>query len=220
MQHYQAGAWQPYTYDELLHVLVECFRLTPEYCRLTRVIRDIPSGDILDGNQLTNFRQIVEQQLAKNGERSRDIRAREIRNRQVAADDLHREELGYPAGGAEEVFIQYITAARDITAFLRLSLPDASEARITEELQGAAMIREVHVYGQSLDIGESAAGRAQHLGLGTQLIERAVEIARDHGFKRLAVISAIGTRDYYRKRGFADGVYYQVRALDEPAPGQ
>jgi elongator complex protein 3 len=163
---------------------------------------------------LTNFRQIVEQQLAKNGERSRDIRAREVRNRQVAADDLHREELWYPAGSAEEVFIQYITESRDIAAFLRLSLPHDSEAPIADELQGAAMIREVHVYGQSLDIGESAAGRAQHLGLGTELLERAAELARERGYKRLAVISAIGTRDYYRKRGFADGVYYQVRRLE------
>jgi elongator complex protein 3 len=112
------------------------------------------------------------------------------------------------------VFVQYITNTRDITAFLRLSLPHESESPITEELKGVAMIREIHVYGQSLDIGESAAGRAQHLGLGTELIERAADIAHERGFKRLAVISAIGTRDYYRKRGFNDGVYYQVRRLD------
>src|SRR5262249_34591743 len=109
------------------------------------------------------------------------------------------------------VFLQYITADRGIAGFLRLSLP--REPAILDELADAAMIREVHVYGQSLEIGETSEGRAQHLGLGKQLIERAAQIAREHGFKRLAVISAIGHREYYRKRGFSDGVLYQIRKI-------
>ena len=74
MQRYEDGSWQPYTHDELLGVLTETFKLTPEYCRLTRVIRDIPSTDIVSGNQLTNFRQIVEDELKRQGMRSPDIR--------------------------------------------------------------------------------------------------------------------------------------------------
>ena len=66
----------------------------------------------------------------------------------------------------------------------------------------------------SVEIGDAASGRAQHAGLGKQLIERAADIARQHGYQKLAVISAIGTREYYRKRGFADGVLYQLRALN------
>jgi elongator complex protein 3 len=211
MQRYQDGSWKPYTHEELLTVLSACFRQTPEYCRLTRVIRDIPSTDIVVGNQMTNFRQIVEEELAKHGERSPDIRAREVRFRSVAAADLSLDELHYTSSCSDEVFLQYITPDRSIAGFLRLSLP--KEAPITNELAGAAMIREVHVYGQSVEIGDSAAGRAQHAGLGTQLSERAAQIAREQGYKRLAVISAIGTREYYRKRGFADGVLYQVREL-------
>ncbi len=211
MQRYQDGTWKPYTYDELLHVLTSSFMLTPEYCRLTRVIRDIPSTDIVVGNQMTNFRQIVEDKLEKAGERSNDIRAREVRFKAVEAVDLHLDELWYDGGCTDEVFLQYITERRDIAGFLRLSLP--KEPAITDELTGAAMIREIHVYGQSLELGASEAGRAQHLGLGKQLIERAVELAREHGYMRLAVISAIGTREYYRKRGFVDGQLYQVRTL-------
>ena len=75
------------------------------------------------------------------------------------------------------------------------------------------MIREVHVYGQAVAIGEAEDGRAQHSGLGTRLIERAAEIASEHGYARLAVIAAVGTREYYRKRGFSDGALYQVRTL-------
>jgi len=211
MQRYQDGSWRPYTYDELLHVLTNCFRHTPEYCRLTRVIRDIPSTDIVDGNHLTNFRQIVERELNSRGERSRDIRAREIRHRQVKIDDLHLDEVWYDASCGREVFLQFITDEGDIAGFLRLSLP--TEPPITDELRHAAMIREVHVYGQSVEIGDAGEGRAQHAGLGTRLIERAVEIAHERGYKYLAVISAVGTRDYYRKRGFADATLYQIREL-------
>ncbi len=213
MQRYEDGSWRPYTHDELLRVLVECFRSTPEYCRLTRVIRDIPSTDIVVGNLMTNFRQLVEDELSRQGERSPDIRAREVRFKTVASDQLQLDEVWYEGGCSDEVFLQYITPGRDIAGFLRLSLPTAEA--ITPELDGAAMIREVHVYGQSLEIGAADNGRAQHAGLGKQLIERAAEIARQRGYARLAVISAIGTREYYRKRGFVDGALYQIRSLSE-----
>ena len=74
-------------------------------------------------------------------------------------------------------------------------------------------MRELHVYGQSLRLGEAAPGSAQHLGLGTRLLERAAGLARAAGHARLAVISATGTRDYYRQRGFVDGERYQLREL-------
>lgn len=213
MQRYQDGLWRPYTEDELLHVLTKCFLHTPEYCRLTRVIRDIPGTDIVVGNQKTNFRQIVENNLRAQGLRSPDIRAREVRHQQVAMDDLHLDVVTYRSSVGEEQFLQFITDTREIAGFLRLSLPDREQVPITEELRDCAVIREVHVYGQAVSLGETQAGRAQHLGLGTQLIAHAVERAREAGYARLAVISAIGTRDYYRKRGFADGILYQIRPL-------
>jgi len=80
-----------------------------------------------------------------------------------------------------------------------------------QDLEGAALIREVHVYGQSLPVGAEQSGAAQHVGLGTRLIEAAAEIARSHGFDRLAVIAAVGTRNYYQKRGFERGALYMVR---------
>ena len=211
MRYFRDGLWQPYTHDELLHVLVESFKRTPEYCRLTRVIRDIPSTDIVEGNKLTNFRQIVDNELERRGERCMDIRAREVRHTQVEAEALHLDEQWYTSSCSDEVFLQYITDDRRIAGFLRLSLPNA--APLVDELEDAAMIREVHVYGQAVEIGDSADGRAQHAGLGTQLIERAADIARERGYAKLAVISAVGTRAYYRKREFVDGPLYQVRAL-------
>jgi elongator complex protein 3 len=208
MRYHERGEWQAYTYDQLLAVLLEVFRATPEYCRLTRVIRDIPSTDIVTGNQLTNFREIVMEELEKRGERCMDIRAREIRSDSVQSDTLHLDELLYRSSTSDELFLQTITADRRIAGFLRLCLPHAQQTPLHDELRDAAIIREVHVYGQSLGIGEY--GAAQHSGLGKLLIERAVAITRERGYQRLAVISAIGTREYYRKRGFTDQVYYQV----------
>lgn len=213
MDYYQRGEWRPYTHEELLGVLTACFQLTPDYCRLTRVIRDIPGTDIVVGNKMTNFRELVQQELAQNGSYTGDIRSREIRHRNVAPDALHLDEVWYTSNCSNEVFLQYITPERQIAGFLRLSLP--TEPPITPELENAAMIREVHVYGQSIEIGEALAGKSQHVGLGKHLIERAVEIAHKWGYQRLAVISAIGTREYYRKRGFTDGQLYQLRDLRE-----
>lgn len=215
MQYHEDGRWRPYSHDELLEVLTACLRRTPEYCRLTRVIRDIPSTDIVVGNQLTNFRQIAEAELAGAGERSRDIRAREIRHRELRAGELRLDEQRYRSSSGEEVFLQFITPERDIAAFLRLSLP--TDPPLTGELRDAAMLREVHVYGQSLRLGENAAGVAQHAGLGTRLLEEAADLARQAGYARLAVISATGTRDYYRRRGYVDGALYQWRELAEEA---
>ena len=112
MQQYQAGDWRPYSHDELLELLVDCFKRTPEYCRLTRVIRDIPGTDIVDGNKVTNFRQLVERELERRGERSVDIRAREIRRKAVTSADLRLDSLSYASSIGEEVFLQVITDQR------------------------------------------------------------------------------------------------------------
>jgi elongator complex protein 3 len=214
MQVYEAGDWRPYTSDELLRVLTACFMRTPEYCRLTRVIRDIPGTDIVAGSKETNFRQRVEAELARRGQRSADIRAREVRFRSVSPDALTLEELRYDSAAGREVFLQWVGPERAIAGFLRLALPDPALPPLVDELADASLLREVHVYGQAVELGESTPGRAQHSGLGSRLIERAAEIAAAEGYARLAVISAVGTRPYYRKRGFEDGALYQVRELN------
>ena len=218
MQPYRAGEWRPYTHEELLDLLVACFERTPEYCRLTRVIRDIPGPDIVDGNKVTNFRQLVERELTRQGKHSRDIRAREIGRRPVQAGDLQLDCQRYRSSIGEELFLQFITAERAIAGFLRLSLPHAHQAPLLGELRGCAMIREVHVYGLALGIGAADAGRAQHAGLGKRLIDAATQLAAAQGFQRLAVISAVGTRAYYRRRGFVDGELYQIRDLADGQP--
>ncbi len=211
MSHYESGEWRPFTHEELLRVLTECMARTPEYCRLTRVIRDIPGTDIVDGNRLTNFRQLAEEALLERGRAARDIRSREVRTTRIDPKMVELRQESYETSAGREVFLQYVTASDRLAAFLRLSLPRRSGPH--REIAHSAMIREVHVYGLLTALGSRRPGRSQHSGLGRRLIDRAIEIATAAGYEDLAVISAIGTRDYYRRLGFTDGELFQHRAL-------
>ncbi|MCA9383025.1 tRNA uridine(34) 5-carboxymethylaminomethyl modification radical SAM/GNAT enzyme Elp3 [Candidatus Dojkabacteria bacterium] len=211
---YQKGEYEPYSYDDLLKVLTDTMSTTPRYCRLTRVIRDIPSTDIVAGNKLTNFRQIAENKLKQEGRYCQCIRCREIKGQEVTEDELELEVIEYATSGGIEKFISYKTKSDDkIVGFCRLSLPykDLSKDNFIEELKDKAIIREVHVYGQVVQIGKRTQGRSQHLGLGTKLVQEAEQIAKESGYEHIAVISAIGTRDYYRKLGFKLDHLYMVK---------
>lgn len=213
---YKRGKYLPYTYEQLLEVLTSIMPKTPRYCRLTRVVRDIPSTDIVAGNKLTNFRQIAEQKLEKDGDRCQCIRCREVKGTKVTMEDLAIEIIEYDSSIGKEVFISYKTMEGDkICGFLRLALPShrISSENFIEELKEKAVIREVHVYGQVVGIGNKLPGRSQHLGLGTLMIEKAKEISKAAGFDSISVISAIGTREYYRKKGFVDDGLYMSQPL-------
>jgi len=230
MQYYEAGKWQPYDHDQLLEVLSFALTHTPPYCRVTRMIRDIPSFAIVAGNKKTNFRQIAQQDLEKKHLKSANIRAREIRRHEFDSAKIYLDPVEYQTAVSQEFFLQYVVDVetniedeaeieQKILGFLRLSLPDLKKQQkfVQEadliELKNAAMIREIHVYGQLVGLGKEAQGRAQHLGLGSKLIERAKKLAKEQGYSRLAVISAVGTREYYRERGFADQGLYQICQL-------
>jgi elongator complex protein 3 len=215
MDYYEKGLWKPYTEQELLDVLTFCIENTPRYVRLTRVIRDIPSQDIVEGNKKTNFRQIVENELKRRGSVLEDIRSREIRDQQVEADELQLKITDFTGqnawGETDEKFIEFVNGEDKICGFLRLSLPKKSGQHFISELANAAIIREVHVYGVSQKIGSRGKkGSSQHLGLGKKLIDKAKQISKNAGFNRLAVISAIGTKNYYRKRGFTEEELYMI----------
>lgn len=216
---YEDGSWRPYTEDELLDVLADDVLATPAFTRISRMIRDFSSGDIKVGNKKPNLRQLVELRLAQDqtaARRVEEIRYREIAGRAVTLDELHLDVVPYETANTSERFLQWIDDENRIAGFLRLSLPSQEYVREhSVELPvhlGEAMIREVHVYGKVAHL-HAAGNGAQHMGLGRHLIERACEMARQAGYKRINVISAIGTREYYRAQGFADNGLYQTREL-------
>jgi elongator complex protein 3 len=214
-EYWQRGEYAPYTTQQLIELIADIKPTIPRYCRVNRVVRDIPSVNVVEGNKRTSLRLDIQHELKNRGTRCQCIRCREVRKQSIQADDLQLEDLVYLAGGAEEHFLSFITPDDSLVAFLRLSLPgETSPSTGLDDLTGAAIIREVHVFGQSLAVGEEQSGAAQHTGLGTQLIQRAEAIAREHGFNRLAVISAVGTRLYYLERGFERGDLYLIKSLN------
>lgn len=212
MRYYKKGLWRPYTHEELLEITSFTLTHTPEYCRITRMIRDIPSQDIVVGNKKSNFRQIAEAHVQASKQKMQDIRAREIRGQKFEPQEIKLKIKSYQTQVSTEKFLQFVYQDK-ILAFLRLSLPKNKNNEVFDELCEAAMIREIHVYGRSLGLGQKNQEKAQHFGFGRRLIAKAATLSRQQNFKRLAVISAIGTKEYYRKAGFEDGELYQFLAL-------
>lgn len=223
MRYYKKGLWKPYTEEELLKISIFMLTQTASYCRVTRMIRDIPSGDIVVGNKKTNFRQIAEDKIKDLNLEVKEIRSREIRSEQFDPLQVKFSLIEYETNVSREQFLQFVVpvvkngqSEEKLLAFLRLSLPKNARHPVSdlhEELNSAAMIREVHVYGKSLAIGQKDQEQAQHFGFGRQLIAKAATLASAAGYKKLAVISAIGTKNYYRKFDFEDGELYQFLNL-------
>lgn len=209
--HYQRGDYRPYTEDELSNLLAACKQLVPEYCRLNRVMRDIPAPEIAEGVTTSNLRQIVQQRLKAAGTPCRCIRCREVRRETIDPDTIRFDSLIYDTDHSRELFLSAVTPEDKLAGFLRLSMPTTPTP--IEEINGQAMIRQVQVYGLALPLSNSEDGRAQHQGLGGHLIEQAVGEARQAGFNQIAVIAAVGTREYYRRHGFELGSLYMNRVI-------
>lgn len=218
---HKSGEWEPYTEEELLDVLASDIVATPSFCRVSRMIRDFSSNDIVAGNKKPNLRQMVERRLSETGQvRVCEIRYREIGSDAPDPDELELDVVAYETPTSEERFLQWVTPEGKIAGFLRLSLPDQGFVTECAERCGddapvclrEAMIREVHVYGVAARVGQEGVA-AQHRGLGRSLVARACELAREAGFERINVISAVGTREYYRSLGFTDHGLYQQKAL-------
>lgn len=232
-ERFEDHTWQPYSEPSLVDVLVSDTCATPAFTRISRMIRDISAPDIKAGNKKVNLRQLVEQRIDSEGLATAEIRHREVSLANVAAEDLSLEVVEYETTATSERFLQWVTSQGKIAGFLRLSLPHANAiAQLNEEYEaatsktaeqrhtlpfplqaGEAMIREVHVYGRVEKLQHAGINNAQHRGLGTQLVNRACELASRAGYQRINVISAVGTRGYYRKLGFYDNGLYQQRML-------
>lgn len=234
VEDYREGRWRPYETEELVGLLVNELAATPRFVRVSRMVRDFSAKDIVAGNRQANLRQDVERRL-----RDRDLPVQEIRFREVALapegpSNLRLRTLRYFTAVSEERFLEWVAENGILHGFLRLSLPVlpavATEpvlpAVVTEPVlpavarpsstparADAAMIREVHVYGRAARLDQEGQW-SQHRGLGRELVEEACRQARAAGRASVAVISAVGTRDYYRALGFEDDGLYQRRFLD------
>jgi elongator complex protein 3 len=210
---WREGRYRPYEEGTLRDLLAACKVLIPPYCRVNRLMRDIPAPQIAAGVAKSNLRQIVQRHMAREGLACRCIRCREVRDAPVDPETLEFAVVPYATDATQERFLAQETPEGRLVGFLRLSLPHAEPDM--DELRGCALVRELHVVGPALPLGARTSGRPQHAGLGSRLLEEARRIAREAGYRRLAVIAAVGTRPYYRERGFEPDGLYMVTTLEE-----
>jgi len=211
---WKRGEYVPYSEGELIKILKEIKASTPVWCRIDRLIRDISKKWVAAGTARTNLRQVLQAELLKEGKKCRCIRCREVRgglyDAKVKLLVNERDSLG-----GQELFLSYESGGK-LFAMLRLRLPCKEEKLLFKELEGAAIVREVHTYGQVRGLrGQSSQEeeKSQHQGLGKRLMAKAEEIACDRGYQKIAVISAIGTREYYRKLGYRLEGSYMTKPL-------
>jgi len=203
---YKKGEYTPLTTQEAADIIIESFKFIPEYCRIMRINRDIPTFRTEAGIDRTNLRQFVDALAQERGVRPRDIRTREITNYvgEVGEPEIKVQE--YESSEGTDFFIS-AEFADHIMGFARLRFPSESlREEITAE---SAIIRELHVYGQSVRVGKTGSvEKTQHKGIGKKLMSRAEQIAGDHQKKKMLVISGVGVRAYYYKLGYVrDGPY-------------
>ncbi|MBI5755154.1 tRNA uridine(34) 5-carboxymethylaminomethyl modification radical SAM/GNAT enzyme Elp3 [Candidatus Peregrinibacteria bacterium] len=205
------GKYQSYPFPILEKLLVDMKKVVPRYVRIDRLVRDIPGESILEGSRVTNMRQMIAQKYPNLG--CQCIRCREIRDEPIVKEKLTFRKLEYIAQKGREVFLEYVQGEK-LCALLRLRL--LSLRRATKQSHCAdhiAIIREVHVFGAHLPLGKREKSASQHFGLGKKLIFEAEKIAQESGFDKIAIISAIGTRPYYRKLSYRLSGTYMVKKL-------
>ncbi|MFH1064613.1 MAG: tRNA uridine(34) 5-carboxymethylaminomethyl modification radical SAM/GNAT enzyme Elp3 [Candidatus Woesearchaeota archaeon] len=207
--------YSPLTTDNAAEIICEAKRFIPKYVRIMRIQRDIPTVQIEAGVDRTNLRQYVDQLCQKKGIKCRCIRCREVgRAKKVGA--VHITVEAYDASEGREFFIAVEDIVNDvIIGFARLRFPSGSLRK--EITKDSALLRELHVYGDTAAVGEQVGGgsavKHQHKGFGTRLVAKAEQIALKHGKNKMVVISGIGVREYYKKLGYKIEGPYMVKKL-------
>ncbi|PSP83437.1 tRNA uridine(34) 5-carboxymethylaminomethyl modification radical SAM/GNAT enzyme Elp3 [Halobacteriales archaeon QS_1_68_17] len=209
---WRCDEFEPLSSDRAAELVAEIKSMIPPYTRLQRVQRDIPADFIEAGVRKSNLRQLARQRMAEHGWTCDCIRCREVG---MNDEDPGRMELlthTYEAGGGTETFVSFEDPEKDLlVGFCRLRFPADPVRR---ELDDAAVVRELHVYGSQVGLGQAGGDdQHQHRGYGRRLLAEAERLAADAGYGKLAVLSGIGVRQYYREKlGYRqDGPYVSRR---------
>ena len=202
---WRRGEFDPLSNDQAAELVADVKADLPKYVRLQRVQRDIPADFIDAGVWKSNLRQLARDRLHERGESCDCIRCREVGMNDDEPETVELAAQSYAAGGGTEQFLHFEDPDQDLlVGFLRLRFPGSPRR---EELAEAAIVRELHVYGNEVGLGETGED-FQHQGYGRRLLEAAETRAREAGYSKLAVIAGVGAREYYRDLGYEqDGPY-------------
>ena len=214
---FRLGRFKPYTLDQTQELLVKMFKTIPEYCRTMRVMRQFSPEHLVAGTTRISLRKDIDEDL-----RERNVKLNEIRYREIG----HNQNLGkpidqnieiktseYEASNGKEFFIQAINKDNILFGLIRLRISNDRQSPMIQELKDCAIIRELHVYGKSLNLNEKSKNAGQHKGLGKQLMKKAEQIAKSQKIKKMAVISGVGVREYYKKLDYKLNKNYMIKEL-------
>ncbi len=215
-ERWRRGEYNPVCEEEAVEIIAYAKRIIPKWVRIQRIQRDIPAQFIVAGVKKSNLRQMVKARLHELGYKCRCIRCREagmahLHGKVIDEDSVQLLVERYEACEGIEYFISYEDVRHDVLiAHLRLRLPGSARRA---ELVDAAIVRDLHVYGELVPLGGLKEWSWQHRGYGTRLLNRAEEIAADYGYKKVAVMSGIGVRSYYARRGYRREGPYMVKSI-------
>ncbi len=212
---YKEGKFKLYDFEDLVEMLAKALKFIPKYCRIQRLGRDFPLGDFDIGYKYTNLREFVikkakELKIKINEIREREIGIKMLKGYKPDFESLHIEKIEYDANNGKEIFLSFEDKNEVIYAFLRLRIPEKSWRKEIDDK--ASIVRELKTFGFHVPVN-SESKFIQHKGLGKALMQKAEEISLEYGKSKIAVISAIGTREYYRKLGYEKEGYYMVKKL-------
>ncbi len=213
---WKRGEYEPIREEEAIDIIAYAKRIIPKWVRIQRIQRDIPSQFIEAGVKKSNLRQLVNARLHEDGYKCRCIRCREAGLSRLTgrvADDSNIKLVyeRYEACGGTEYFLSFEDVKNDILiALLRLRFPCEPHRK---ELKHAALVRDLHAYGDLVGLGERKENSWQHRGYGARLLKQAEEIAVDNGYRKIVVMSGIGVREYYARVGYEREGPYMVKWL-------
>ncbi len=204
---YWKKKFSPYTREETEKILISMLKAVPRYCRVMRIMREIPPDYLVAGTIKIDLRKDIEEALRNKKINLKEIRFREIgfalRDKKLIDTKLNLKITKYSASQGEEYFLEIVNKEDILSGLLRLRINKKS-----------AIIRELHVYGQALNLGKKSDNSSQHKGIGKWLIDCAEEIVRDKSINSLKIISGVGVREYYRKLKYKlDDEGYMVKKI-------
>jgi ELP3 family radical SAM enzyme/protein acetyltransferase len=230
---YESGKYKPYAEEfievevngqkkkstPLIEALIHYKKNIPHWRRNNRIIRDIPTSYIIGGYDKPNLRQIVQEEMKSRGLVCKCTRCREVRDQRTDLSFAQLFVVEHPASLGREFFISYANPDQSVLyGFLRLRITPNPGSGVFPELKECALIRELHVYGKMQVVGTSKIqssedNAVQHFGFGWKLLAKAEAIALENGYEKIAVISGVGVRDYYRKKGYLDEGHYLIKKI-------
>jgi len=214
---YKRGEYNSYEEEDMVDLIARVKSIVPRWVRIMRIQREVDKDEIVAGVKHGNLRQLVLKRLKEQGLECRCIRCREaglkLNGKSIDLSNVKLVREDYNASNGKEVFLSYEDKEHDILfGFLRLRKPSSNAHR--EELRDACIVRELHVYGQVVPLSSRYEWSYQHKGFGRMLMSEAERIAREEfNVSKILVISAVGTREYYRRLGYYKEGPYMAKLL-------